>query len=69
MAVCVGLLVTYFDTANKSEEQNKQGIYVAAGLLIICLLKAVLFNGYDMYSSHLAMKMRVAICNLIYKKV
>lgn len=68
MAMFVGQIVTHFES-KESGDQYLQGIYSVIGLIIACLLRAFLYNNYDMTTAHLSMKMRVATCNIIYKKV
>jgi len=68
MSTILGKLVKHFET-NKSNNQSPVGIYLALGLIIILLIKSILYNSYEKIISHLAMKARVATCNLIYNKV
>lgn len=68
MSTMVGKLVIHFET-NKSNNQSPVGVYLAIGLIIVLLIRSILFNNYDIIMSNLAMKARVATCNVIYNKV
>ncbi|XP_060872658.1 probable multidrug resistance-associated protein lethal(2)03659 isoform X2 [Metopolophium dirhodum] len=67
ISTVVGKIVVHFET-NKSVNQSPDGIYLTIGLIIVLLTRSVLYNSYDMRTSHIAMKIRVATCNIIYKK-
>lgn len=68
ISTIVGKLVEHFET-NKSVDQSPDGIYLAIGLITVLLMRSVVYNTYDVTISHIAMKTRVATCNIIYKKV
>lgn len=64
----VGLIVNHFET-NTSIDQNPVGVYLAIGLILLLLMRAILYNNTSMTIAHLSMQMRIATCNLIYNKV
>lgn len=64
----MGQIVLKFDT-NTSVSDRSTEIYSAIGLIVMLLIKVILFNSYDMIITHTGMKIRVAICDLIYNKV
>uniref|UniRef100_A0A2S2NRW0 Putative multidrug resistance-associated protein lethal n=1 Tax=Schizaphis graminum TaxID=13262 RepID=A0A2S2NRW0_SCHGA len=66
IATIVGKIVVHFET---NSSNNSTGIYLLIALVIILLMRLIVFSGYDMIITHLGMKMRIATCNLIYKKV
>jgi len=68
ISTIVGKIVVHFET-NKSVHQSPDGIYLAIGLITVLLTRSILYNSFDMTISHIAMKIRVATCNIIYKKV
>lgn len=68
ISTVVGKIVAHFET-NKSVHQSPDGIYLAISLVAVLLTRSILYNGYDTRLSHMGMKIRVAICNIIYKKV
>ncbi|XP_022166683.1 probable multidrug resistance-associated protein lethal(2)03659 [Myzus persicae] len=65
ISTIVGQIVDHFE---KNSSVGIVGIYLSIGLVIILLIRIIIFSGYDMISSHLAMKMRIATCNIIYRK-
>ncbi|XP_060849436.1 ATP-binding cassette sub-family C member 4-like isoform X2 [Rhopalosiphum padi] len=65
--IFVGKIISHFETKNTKNQFNIV-VYYAVGLIIACSLKTFSSNSYNMMSSHLAMKMRVATCDLIYNK-
>ncbi|XP_060852278.1 LOW QUALITY PROTEIN: probable multidrug resistance-associated protein lethal(2)03659 [Rhopalosiphum padi] len=65
IATIVGKIVVHFET---NSSNISTGIYLLIGLVIILLIRIIIYSGYDMTISHLGMKMRIATCNLIYKK-
>uniref|UniRef100_A0A2S2PMH1 Multidrug resistance-associated protein 4 n=2 Tax=Schizaphis graminum TaxID=13262 RepID=A0A2S2PMH1_SCHGA len=65
--IFVGKIISHFESKN-TKNQFHIVVYYAVGLIIICSLKTFSSNSYNMMSSHLAMKMRVATCDLIYNK-
>ncbi|XP_022166672.1 probable multidrug resistance-associated protein lethal(2)03659 [Myzus persicae] len=67
ISTIVGKIVVHFET-NKSVNQSLDGIYLAIGLIAVLLMRSILYNGFDMRISHIAMKIRIATCNIIYKK-
>ncbi|XP_008186888.2 probable multidrug resistance-associated protein lethal(2)03659 [Acyrthosiphon pisum] len=67
ISTIVGKIVIHFET-NKSVHQSSDGIYLAIGLITVLLTRSILYNSFDMIISHIAMKIRVATCNIIYKK-
>lgn len=66
IATIVGHIVAHFE--NNSAD-NSKGIYLLIGLVIVLVLRIINFCGHDMVTAHLGMKIRIATCNLIYKKV
>ncbi|XP_050059315.1 probable multidrug resistance-associated protein lethal(2)03659 isoform X2 [Aphis gossypii] len=65
--IFVGKIISHFELKN-TKNQFHLVVYYAVGLIITCSLKAFSSNSYNMMSSHLAMKMRVATCDLVYNK-
>ncbi|KAL5236135.1 hypothetical protein ACI65C_003545 [Semiaphis heraclei] len=65
--IFVGKIISHFESKN-TKHQFDMVVYYAVGLIITCSLKTFSSNSYNMMSSHLAMKMRVATCDLIYNK-
>lgn len=64
----MGRLVDHFDT-NNSANQSPDGVYLATGLITALLIRAIMYSCCYLMYAHLAMKIRVATCNLIYNKV
>ncbi|CAI6361980.1 unnamed protein product [Macrosiphum euphorbiae] len=65
--IFVGKIISHFESKNTSHQFHMVVCY-AVVLIITCSLKTFSSNSYNMMSSHLAMKMRVATCDLIYNK-
>jgi len=68
LSTIVGKIVSYFETY-KSTNQKQDGIYLAICLIAVLLMRSINFNTFDTILSHIAMKLRIATCNIIYKKV
>jgi len=64
----VGLIVNHFET-NTSLDQNPVGFYLAIGLISLLLIRVIIYNSVSMAIAHLSMQIRIATCDLIYKKV
>ncbi|XP_027849264.2 probable multidrug resistance-associated protein lethal(2)03659 isoform X1 [Aphis gossypii] len=67
LSTIVGKIVSYFETY-KPTNQKQDGIYLAVCLIAVLLMRSINFNTFDMILSHTAMKLRIATCNIIYKK-
>ncbi|XP_015372663.1 PREDICTED: probable multidrug resistance-associated protein lethal(2)03659 [Diuraphis noxia] len=65
ISTIVGKTVEHFEM---NSSVGYVGIYLSICLVIILLIRIIIFSGYDMISSHLAMKMRIATSNIIYRK-
>ncbi|CAH1738397.1 unnamed protein product [Aphis gossypii] len=65
IAIIVGHIIAHFET---NSADNSNGIYLLIGLVIVLVLRIIVFCGHDMVTAHLGMKIRIATCNLIYKK-
>jgi len=65
----VGLIVNHFETNTSSFDQNPVGVYLAIGLISLLLIRAIIYSFVSMSIAHIAMKMRVATCYLLYNKV
>ncbi|XP_060872943.1 probable multidrug resistance-associated protein lethal(2)03659 isoform X2 [Metopolophium dirhodum] len=65
ISTIVGKIVEHFET---NSSVGSLEIFLSISLVIILLMRIIIFSGYDMISSHLAMKMRISTCNLIYRK-
>ncbi|KAE9537850.1 hypothetical protein AGLY_005822 [Aphis glycines] len=65
ISIIVGHIVAHFET---NSADNSNGIYLLIGLVIVLVLRIINFCGHDMVTAHLGMKIRIATCNLIYKK-
>ncbi|VVC32175.1 Hypothetical protein CINCED_3A023482 [Cinara cedri] len=63
----VGRIVNHFET-KKLEEQSPSGIYLAVALITALLVRTIMYSCCYLMFAHLAMKIRIATCNLIYNK-
>lgn len=68
LSTIVGKIVNHFETY-KLTNQGQDGIYLAICLIAILLMRSISFNTFDTITSHTAMKLRIATCNIIYNKV
>lgn len=64
----MGQIVLNFDT-NTSVSKKSTGIYSAIGLIALLFIKVILFSTFDMAITHIGMKLKVAVSDLIYNKV
>lgn len=64
----LGKIIANFESA-KSINQFQTLVYYALGLIISSLLKISSQTICSVMTSHLAMQMRVSICDIIYHKV
>ncbi|CAG9813317.1 unnamed protein product [Phaedon cochleariae] len=68
MPLCIGKLVSFFETGPTSTSQDEAFIY--AGILVLCLIvNTFLANPTFMGLQHISMKLRVSCSSLVYRKV
>ncbi|XP_026808487.1 probable multidrug resistance-associated protein lethal(2)03659 isoform X2 [Rhopalosiphum maidis] len=67
ISTIIGKIVKHFET-NKSVNQSPDGIYLAICLIALLLIRSMMYSRYDMIISHMAMKVRIATCYIIYNK-
>ncbi|XP_025202348.1 probable multidrug resistance-associated protein lethal(2)03659 isoform X2 [Melanaphis sacchari] len=67
ISTMVGLIVNHFEIKS-SFDQNPVGVYLAIGLILLLLTRAMVYNSNNMSNAHLSMQIRVATCDLIYNK-
>lgn len=66
----MGQLISYYTVShdNESTIDKKDAYYYAGGVIICSLLEVLLTHPYMMGVSHMGMKVRIAVCSLIYRK-
>uniref|UniRef100_A0A2S2QB40 Multidrug resistance-associated protein 4 n=1 Tax=Sipha flava TaxID=143950 RepID=A0A2S2QB40_9HEMI len=64
----LGRVIAQFDPDTPSDKSSHLGIFYGICLLVTTMMKIFSFTAYDMLITHLGMKMRVAMCYLIYNK-
>jgi len=65
----IGGLLAYFNPGGSKIIEAKYAYMYATGLLLNMLANIVLFHYSQMEMAHIGMKIRVACCSTIYKKV
>lgn len=65
----LGGLLTYFNPEMTNKTDLKHAYIYASGLLISMLVSMVLFHNTLTQMAHFGMKIRVACCSLIFRKV
>lgn len=63
----LGRLLLYF--RKDSNMTHTDALYSAGGIVALAAISAVTMNQYILDSFHYGMKVRVAVCSLIYRKV
>lgn len=67
--LCLGGLVAYYSDANNLESDDQTTAYLYAVGVILCSAFNVLFmHPYMLGMFHTGMKVRVAMCSMIYRK-
>lgn len=67
--LCLGGLVAYYSDTNNLESDDKTTAYLYAVGVILCSAFNVLFmHPYMLGMFHTGMKVRVAMCSMIYRK-
>lgn len=66
--LCLGGLVSYFAQGQTTISKEEAYCY-AAGIVLCSLLPVIIFHHYILYIFQIGMKVRVACCSLLYKKV
>lgn len=64
----LGGLVTYF-SQNQNSVTKEGAYYCAAGIILCSLIPVAAFQPFTMIIVQIGMRIRVACCSLIYKKV
>uniref|UniRef100_A0A0U9HSG5 Putative ABCC protein n=1 Tax=Chrysomela populi TaxID=154003 RepID=A0A0U9HSG5_CHRPP len=68
MPLCIGKLVSFFETGPTATSQNEAFVYAA--ILVLCLIvNTFLANPTFMGLQHISMKLRVSCSSLVYRKV
>lgn len=66
--LCLGGLVSYF-APGQTAISRTEAYYYAAGIVLCSLVPVVIFHHFILYIYQIGMKIRVACCSLLYKKV
>ncbi|XP_025200376.1 probable multidrug resistance-associated protein lethal(2)03659, partial [Melanaphis sacchari] len=66
--ILIGGLLEYFSPEKSNIKDLNHAYFYASGLLLNMLANIILFHYSQMEMCHLAMKIRVACCSIIYKK-
>lgn len=67
--ILIGKLLAYFSREKSNTTELKQAYIYASGLLLTMLVNILLFHNTQLELTHCGMKMRVACCSVIFKKV
>lgn len=67
--ILIGKLLAYFDRNKSNTIDLKQAYMYASGLLLTMLFNILLFHYSQIEITHCGMKIRVACCSAIFKKV
>lgn len=65
----VGGLLAYFNPVGMNVPEKKQAYFYASGLVLNMLCTALMHHYIQMELEHCGMKIRIACCSTIYKKV
>ncbi|KAG7261091.1 hypothetical protein CRUP_024784, partial [Coryphaenoides rupestris] len=67
--VLLGYLVGYLESYDPADAEGLQrAFYLATGISLCTILQVVIHHPYFFHVEHLGMKIRVALCHMIYKK-
>ncbi|XP_055381017.1 probable multidrug resistance-associated protein lethal(2)03659 [Condylostylus longicornis] len=68
--ICLGALVSYFSQGNNVGKISKTDAYLyATGVVLSSFLRVITFHPFNFYTSHIAIKIRLALSGLIYNKI
>lgn len=65
----IGGLLTYFNHDESDSTDLRYAYIYASGLILSMLVNIILYHYSQMEITHCAMKVRVACCSIIFKKV
>lgn len=61
--------VIYYWSPNQSPIQKDEAIIYACCLILVCAIIITILHPYQMAVVHVGMRMRIACCSLLYRKV